>query len=378
MIKKDAKELLKKYSFGTCNPEEKAWLETWYLDWKKEDELNLSEEAFEAAEKIMWANLNGRMLKEAKVPVIQRLIYIAAAVFILVSAAVLFFHNPAKTDISIKTGYTINDIDPGTDKAILTLANGKQLTLEGTKKGLLAKEGNSKIFKTADGHIAYNSGKASAALAVLNKLETPKGGQFMLMLPDGTRVWLNSASTLIYPTAFIGKERKVKLIGEAYFEVAKNKKKPFMVTSGTQIIEVLGTHFNINSYPDEQSIKTSLLEGSVKVTNGNSLVQKVLKPGEESVMQKSDGAIAVNQADVEDAVAWQQGYFLLKNEDLQMIMRRISRWYDVRVVYKGSIPVKQFGGMISRSKKISEILKLLESTGSVHFKVEGKEVTVLN
>ena len=301
----------------------------------------------------------------------------AAAVALIVAGAALIFYpdkKPVQNNVIVKK----NDVRPGGNKAILTLANGEKISLTDSGNGQIAVQASMKITKTADGQIVYEildkptEGETSAP--EYNTIEAPVGGQWQVVLPDRSRVWLNARSSLTYPTYFIGSERKVKLKGEAYFEITHNSKMPFKVASKTQIVEVLGTHFDIMAYDDELTTRTTLLEGSVKISdNGRS---RILTPGEQA--QVSDAAIRVtDQVDVEDVMAWKNGYFKF-NESLESIMRKIARWYDVQVIYANNVdPSLNFGGKISRYKNLSSALKIMELTGNVHFKVEGRRVTVM-
>ncbi|XHR97523.1 FecR family protein [Mucilaginibacter sp. UC70_90] len=234
------------------------------------------------------------------------------------------------------------------------------------------------INKTADGRIVYNSSKSSASdnaeKPVYNTMTTPRGGQYWVVLPDGSKALLNAASSLTYPTNFSGTERKVELTGEAYFEVAHNPDKPFRVYSKSQVVEVLGTHFNINTYDDEPDIRTTLLEGKVKVTSVVKNQVRVLKPGQQAVLNTY--SFNVNDVDVEDATAWKNGTFTFENNDIQQIMRMVSRWYDVDVVYKGTLPADKFTGFVSRFSNVSEVLRMLQLTHKVKFKIDGKQITV--
>ncbi len=208
-----------------------------------------------------------------------------------------------------------------------------------------------------------------------NTITIPRGGQYQVILPDGTKVWLNSASSLKYPTVLLVNERKVERTGEGYFEVAKNKNMPFKVKFNEEEVEVLGTHFNIMAYTDEGETRATLLEGSVKISKGE--FSKVLVPGEQTISQNNQANFTVRPADIESVLAWKNGIFSLQNSGIHQIMRQIARWYDVDVVYQGNLEDKVYGGRVSKSKNISEILRNLELTGTIHFKVEGRRITVM-
>jgi len=266
-----------------------------------------------------------------------------------------------------------NAIMPGSNKAILTLQDGSKIVLNDAKDGTLAQQGNAKIIKLATGQLVYDKTGTAPAKVLYNTMSTPRGGQYKLTLPDGTEVWLNAASSITYPTAFVGNERNVSITGEAYFEVAKDKSKPFRVRSGNQAIEVLGTHFNVMAYPDEDAIKTTLLEGSVKITENNEV--QILKPGEQAVVDKN-GGLKISVADVDDALAWKNGYFKFSRVNIKYIMRQLARWYDVDVVYEGNVPHDEFVGKIGRGENIEDVLHILE-LDRVHFKIEDKKIIVL-
>lgn len=313
---------------------------------------------------------------------------IAAAVLLIVTIIGFYSrenHNQKKEGIS-KTDnrHYKNDILPGGNKAMLILADGAKILLDEADNGVLATQAGIKIRKIG-GQVVYEaSGQLkSGSEFSYNTITTPCGGQYQVALPDGSKVWLNAASSLRFPASFSGKERKVELTGEAYFEIAKNKNMPFKVISANQSVEVLGTHFNINAYPDEATINTTLLEGRVKVSqlaNGNSLRNaavlrtQLLKPGQEARL-KDD--IRILNVDAEQAIAWKEGSFIFSKENIESIMRKVSRWYDVEVRYEGNITREEFIGSVSRYERVSELLSVLELTGLVHFKIEGRRITVM-
>lgn len=297
----------------------------------------------------------------------------AAAVLVCLSAGILFF--TAKTEQVPKIAAQHQHmIVPGGNKAMLTLADGSKLPLSEEGIGKIANQGEVLITKTAQGELIYSQGGSAVATGGYNIIETPRGGQYQVSLPDGTRVWLNAASSLKYPVVFQGTERRVELNGEAYFEVAKNKKLPFKVFSNQQTVEVLGTHFNINSYPEEGLQKTTLLEGSVRVSLLNSTA--ILQPGQQAQVRKNQ-TIAVSEVNTEAVMAWKNGYFRFYQEDIESIMRKVSRWYDVDVEYKGGISQEKFSGTISSAKNIHQVLEMLEATNAVHFKIEGRRIAVM-
>lgn len=314
---------------------------------------------------------------------VWRQISVAASILILLSTALYFYatRQPEKMASANQTPESkiVEPITPGGDKAVLTLSDGSRIILDNAKNGILANQAGVSIQKTSKGKLLYTFSNSSASAkdfhenVIYNKIETPAGGKYQVNLPDGSMVWLNASSSLRFPALFSGDTREVELTGEAFFDVAKNKNKPFKVITKDQIVEVLGTQFNINSYADEGSIKTTLIEGSVKIIYKDKVV--LLTPGQQ--FQPKNLNVKVVEADTEEVVAWKNGYFLFKNEDIQSIMRKLSRWYNVEISYSGEIPQVGFGGNISRSKDISEVLNVLQLTNAVHFKVEGRRIIVM-
>ncbi len=268
-----------------------------------------------------------------------------------------------------------NDVSPGINSATLTLADGRKVILSAAANGKLAEQSGVNISKTAKGELIYEiKDNKTADKLKYNTLSTTKGEQYRIRLPDGSLVWLNAASSLKYPVSFNGnKERKVELNGEAYFEVAKNKAQPFLVTTNKQTVKVLGTHFNINAYPDEPATKTTLLEGSVQISSSSKV--KTLKPGEQSAL--TDDKISIKEVNTEEGIAWKNGYFVFDNENIKSIMRKVSRWYNVEVVFEGDVAEKEIGGMISRYENISPVLELLKATKAINYKLEGKRVVIM-
>jgi len=375
MNKQQAKELVQRYNQGLATAEEKAMLENWYM--QKSDSLSLVDEEidFNAIDTTLRAaTFNYAGLQEQHAAVATKRFKLwpriaAVASIILVIAAGLLYFNYNQTTPGGLNAARDNDIAAGSNKAILTLANGKQIVLTDAKNGALANEDDALIKKTADGQLVYEGTAGNKSAALYNNVATPKGGQYTVMLSDGTKVILNAASSLKYPTVFKGADRTVELTGEGYFEVAHNKSKPFKVISKGQIVEVLGTHFNINSYADEPNVKTTLIEGSVNV-NGI-----VIKPDEQAILTASN-QVVVKQVDAADAVAWKDGLFKFDHTDIRTLMRQIARWYDVDVVYEGNVKDEQFYGKIERSYTLSEVLMVLER-GNVHFRIDGKKIIVM-
>lgn len=310
---------------------------------------------------------------------------VAASVFLVLAIGAYFWfdnnNNTPEKSLTQTSSEKQADLAPGQNKAVLTLADGKKIILDSAAIGQLT-QGTTKILNKG-GHIIYN-GNSAGTEVLYNTLSTAKAEIYSMVLSDGTRIWLNASSSIRFPVVFKGAERKVEISGEVYFDVAHNKSMPFKVLANGMEIEVLGTSFNINCYKDEASMKTTLLEGKVKVRTGNGPVS-FLKPGQQAQVFSSpptggedQGARAIqviNNVDLQQAIAWKNGYFQFYRDDLQTVMRQIARWYDVEVVYEGEIPRREFQGKLHRNTNASEILKILEKS-KIHFRIEGKKIIV--
>jgi ferric-dicitrate binding protein FerR (iron transport regulator) len=293
---------------------------------------------------------------------------------IAAGGAYLLQQKPAEPPVTVAHQ---QDIPPGTNKATLILGDGSVVTLDSAGNRVISQGGTA--IRQQGGQLQYDA-RGAAAEVTYNTLATPNGGQFKVRLPDGTQAWLNAASSIRYPTTFSGEKRVVEITGEVYLEVARQQGHPFVVQIKTASgsggeVEVLGTHFNINAYNDEPLIKTTLLEGSVKVTTGNGRYS-VLRPGQQSAVNSSGAINILEQVNIGAVIAWKQGYFSFAQTDLRSVMRQIGRWYDVEIVYEGAVPDKKFGGAIPRDSPASEVLKILEVSG-VHFRIEGKKIVVI-
>ena len=367
------KDLLEKYNAGNCTAAERAFVESWYIQNTafnnappsqqiKEDQyesLNLlTGHIYQKPASRFWPNFS-----------------VAASILVLFSVgAYLLTAKRMQQPLHLAHNKTEkHDVIPGGNKAVITLANGSTVLLNGAKNGVLASQGNMVISKTADGKVVYHAAGQNPQVTGLsyNTATTPRGGQYQFTLADGTKVWLNSASSIKYPVAFNGTERKVELTGEAYFEVAHNAKLPFRVVSGNQTVEVLGTHFNINAYADEDMVKTTLAQGSVKVITASG--SRIIKPGEQA--QQQNGSLNIAQVDVDEALAWKNGFFYFKDNNITEVMRQLSRWYDVSVKTEGALPERRFSGEISRNVNLAQLLDIL-SFKRIHFSIEGKLLTV--
>lgn len=323
---------------------------------------------------------------------LRRWLAIAASAVVVASVAIYLF---LLTDVTEKPRMTLAEaaaqagIEPGTDRATITLGNGRTLELDGVVNGLMAEEAGVRIQKLADGQISYESASQHTDVpGMRHTITIPKGGQYQLELPDGSMVHLNSESTLTYPVRFTGHERTVELEGEAFFEVRKygegessadglagNKRWPFKVVTNDQVIEVLGTKFNVYAYRDSD-VRTTLAEGSVKVSNMTGL-SALLKPGEVAVLDKNNDKFSVKKANLNIELAWHNGYFLFDDERIESIMERVARWYNVDVEYHGDLSGKRFGGIFQRSKSISQLLESFRETGLIEFTIEERRVIVM-
>lgn len=309
----------------------------------------------------------------------RKFIWAAASIMLVIACASLFLlvrkHSSTQVMSKSESKQQTNDIMPGTSGAILKLDDGSSVVLDNAANGNLVQQGNTLVVKSGAA-ISYVNGKGESEKQVqYNTVETPRGRQFQLVLEDGTKVWLNAASSIRFPVAFIGDQRKVEITGEAYFEVAKNKQKPFQVMCNGSMVEVLGTHFNVNAYEDEESMNTTLLEGSVRVEKGKD--QKIIKPGEQAQVHHDGSVRTLTSVNVDEVVAWKNNSFLFDNTDVKKLMRQLSRWYNVDIEFKGQTDEPlTFNGMIPRTVTLSTVLKMLESTGDVKLSIEGKKIIV--
>jgi transmembrane sensor len=368
-----AKQLIDKYLSGKSTIKEKTALESWYLIYSENSKDALPAPDYLNLEQEMWPIIEKRTDPGMKKMRLSFRITIAAAVIVIISG--LYFYNRNNTIKQRQQSNGLNRIVAGKNAATLTLANGKVITLSHAKTGLVVSPA-SLVYN--DGSVVQDNTPSSVSGAQMIAA-TPRGGEYQLTLPDGTKVWLNAESKLEFPSNFKNvKQRIVRLSGEGYFEVAKlSTHVPFIVKTGKQMLEVLGTHFNINSYPDEGSVKTTLLEGSVRIWSQKGQYEVVLKPNEQSVLTGSS-PIQVKEVDTDEALAWKNGDFIFNNDELESIMRKVARWYDVEIVYTEP-PSKSmhFGGMVSRAKNISGVLNIMQSTGLVSFEVQGRKITVI-
>ena len=318
-------------------------------------------------------------LEHSKVRMLfSRWVAYAAAVLLVIVSGVVFFaqRKTAPKVVTLPKQDLVKEIPPGGNKAILTLADGATISLDDAQKGDIARDGNAEIVKAGSGGtLVYHAMAGKQEAIAYNTITTPRGGQYQLDLSDGSKVWLNASSSLRFPTTFNGKDRTVELTGEGYFEIARNTAMPFAITVNGIRVQVLGTRFNINAYHDEPVIRTTLIDGAVRVVAAEE--EMLLKPGQQAVASPGDaGSLKLDpDADLEEVMAWKNEIFNFKNLDIETIMRQISRWYDVEVVYVGKKPEGHFTGMISRNTPALTVLKMLEY-GGVHFTIASKKIVI--
>ena len=387
-------QLILKYNRREINPEETKELLAWVAELPERQELfaSLTQSApleeqlrqyMDYEEERLLDRLN--RLRQDGVPPDARVLYTrtrrrrwilaAAALFFVIGVGGYWFslHKPISTARVQQPVLPKMDVAPGGNKAILTLAGGRQIVLDSAANGLLAEQGNALVKKLADGRLAYSATDKESAVITYNVLSTPRGGQYNVLLPDGTQVWLNAASSITYPTAFSGTERRVTISGEAYFDVTTDPGKPFLVQVNGLEVRVLGTQFNINAYADEPGIQATLLKGSVLVSGPGHRVK--LQPGQQA--QAINGTLSVLPSpDLEQVMAWKNGLFKFNGTPITEIMRQVQRWYDVDIEYHGQVQQLTFSGKIPRRDYASQVLKMLEETGGAHFFIEGKTIKV--
>lgn len=384
MTEQEVRSLLKKYNSGQASPQERDLLEIWYHNQFKSGDFHVESLDIDTLKNEIWQGTLKKGLLNRRNSVRRHAQWypIAAAIVVLLGVGIYFYRISRKSVDTYTIAELANpavDIKPGGNRATLTLANGRVIDLRDDKKGIVINASS----------LTYNDGteiaKSENAPGLNNIITTPKGGQYNIVLPDGSRVWLNAASTLKYPSQFDSQERSVELIGEAYFEIEKvnlaDKKtaKPFIVKSKTQNVEVLGTHFNINAYEDDPITTTTLLEGSVNVLSTG--LPAMLTPGQQSVVQTGEKT-KILSADIDKAIGWKNGEFIFYNERIEKVMKDIARWYDVEVIYQDHVKDKMMWGSVSKFENISKVLKMIELTGVVRFDIQiqedGRRVYVMN
>lgn len=396
MSPEQAKQLLQKYRLGLCSEEEKQAIEAWYNSLADQGEWSWAKSEKQTFKERLKDTIDGNIKMNFIEPTVKKQfrfwrLMAAAVLFLFIAAVPLYFlfrPSHADTPVAKHPGKPLkNDVTPGMDGAVLVLAGGNRINIDSTSGNVIAKEGDVNIVKK-NGHLVYenNNGLANANTG-FNSIITPRARQFHFTLADGTGVWLNAASSIRYPVVFNADVREVEITGEVYFEVAQIKapgkpegKIPFIVkinkanNHGGQV-EVLGTHFNINAYDDEEFVKTTLVEGKVKVSHNNQ--QLLLTPGNQSILDKKGNIRLSKNVDTEQILAWKNGYFSFDKTDIASAMRQLERWYDIKVVFQdGKIPEEYFWGDVSRNSSLSVVLKAFEMSG-IKFMIDGNNVTVL-
>lgn len=389
MNQAEINNLLDRYLGGQCTAEEERRIEKWLdQDLNEVNEWTLlspeEKKTFLASlYRDIEKKIHGARIISMK---LRRRLWIAAAVFFFFVAGggiyLAFFNKITEKGTARQSVPDVrfkNDVAaPGVSRATLQLADGRIVYLDSAQSGSVAMEGNVKVVKTADDQLRYevNSAGGGAADAAVryNTVSNPRGSKAIsLALADGTQVWLNAESSITYPTAFAGKERRVEMRGEAYFSAAHDPDKPFIVKKGAIEVRVLGTEFNVNTYEDESSIAVTLVRGAVRVNSGKRV--QTLTPGQQARVDRAGDIRLVRDADIDEVIAWKNGLFQFKEADIETVMRQVARWYDVQVVYQGK-PNIHFGGKIDRNSTLVQMFNILETSGA-HFSIDGKKVTVL-
>lgn len=380
MNKKEADQLIENYLNGSASPAECLLVENWYASQNEKQFLSESDN-FEHLKEELFENILLKAKLKSPITINSLWPKIAAAALIVMTLSATGYYFGKKDavlmTITRNKQSPAQEISPEVNKAILTLANGLKIQLKGSRNGLLATDGNVRINKMADGQIAYDDENKSVRQISFNTMTTPRGCQYNVTLADGTKVFLNAASSITYPTNFIHNDRTIILNGEAYFEVAHNALKPFRVISNGQTIEVLGTHFNVHSYQDESINKTTLLEGSIKITSGKTNAR--LEPGQQSLINQNGkvAGIVISEVNTDESIAWTHGFFEFKNASTREVMLSAARWYDLNITYSNETSDIKITGSISRNVNLSGLINLLEFEG-VKFNINGKNIKVLN
>ena len=335
----------------------------------------MSDAELERETQEVYAQLQTKLTKRNSPLTILSLKWAAAAAVIIIFGlgSYLFIHQSNRAPQTAQ--HRVKDIAPGSNKAVLTLANGKKISLTDAGEGRLAQQNNVAINKAKNGELSYDISTGNLSSVIRwDTLTIPRGGQYKLILADGTKVWLNAGTAMRYPEVFSNNNRSIELLyGEAYFEVVHNAAAPFRVLMKEQVVEDLGTHFNINAYADEPDVTTTLLEGKVKVSKGAQ--SQIINPGQQSITRQTSNDITVGIGNAESAISWKEGHFHFQSADVQTVMRQLSRWYDVDVTYNGTIPARTISGDIDRNATLSTALKIIGLL-NIHYQVEGRTITI--
>lgn len=387
--------LIRKYLSGEATEREKLQVEQWYESFDKsalkfadgkeeimDESTSRSLQAIrEKITKLRLEEIQEVSSKVAKRNFRWRWAAAAAVLILLAGGFYTLFFKAGSVQPKMATATAIKkDFKPGGNNAVLTLANGKQIILDSVSTGTLSLQGNTKVIKLNNGLLAYNANQRSQitdqrSQIEYNTISTPRGGQYEVVLPDGTKVWLNAASSIRFPTSFTGKEREVQVTGEAYFEVAKNVDQPFRVFVKGMTVNVLGTQFNIMAYNDELGIKTTLVQGKVKVVTNNGQ-SEVLEPSEQAMINENGEMSIVKNANINEIVAWKNNLFWFDNDNVHEIIKQLSRWYDVDIQIKGDIP-DLFTGSIPRNIAFSKVFEVLQKTGSIHYEIKNDKTIIV-
>lgn len=369
-MKKDVKDILERVASGHFDQQDEEIAKRWLFDLHNTGLDQHTEDELKATSEEIWSQVQKESVPVRRMTLWSRIASIAAVILILgVAGYIIYQYQQAVQPAEIQVA-EIETILPGGNRAYLTTESGEVITLSTDQSGLIIGE----EILYADGSIVEGI-EAGSKLVQRLTMTVPKAGIYQVQLPDGSKVWLNSVSKLTYPSSFIGEERIVELEGEAYFEIAKDSKRPFRVYSKGQEIEVLGTQFNVNSYAEEQHTTTTLLEGSVKVKATASGKDVILEPGEQATLQDNQ-QFSISQVNKEEAIAWKNGLFIFNDQKLEHIMEQVARWYDIEVVYEKKIPSVVLGGVMSRKEPLDRLLSILERAGKVKFTIEKNKIIV--
>lgn len=375
-LKKDFLKLVEKYLNGSASPEEIDAIESYYSHFSGDPDITdgLNEQEISSLKANLREKIDIKIAPDEKrvIPIHKRRSFQVAASILLFLMIGLFAVNKFKKE-PLKVKAENFDLAPGGNKATLTFADGSKIDLTTAKNGTLKAQPGSHIIKQNEQLTYATAAEKKATEVTYNTLTTPRGGQYHVTLADGTKVWLNAASSLRFPTAFTGSERVVELTGEAYFEVVHDSKQPFKVKTANQIIQDIGTRFNVNCYTDEDAAATTLVEGSVKILAAKG--ETMIKPGQQYLLKTSGVAELKGDVDIDEVTAWKNGMFQFNNADIKTIMRQVSRWYNVDVEYSGQVPASTYHGRISRNSNASAVLKILELSG-IDFTIERGKIIV--
>ena len=396
MNKEDFFIILGRYNQGIATKEEKHFLFAYYKLFDLEEDVlekldsdskqELRNSIKKEIDKGIHENDNTRSLDSKEDTSKFHFKWFAAAMIVAVSSLGYFFFNRSVDKRSNHTElvkHSAEKIVPGSNQALLTIGNGEIIVLSDEKNGVVSQQSGVSVRKSTDGQLIYETEKTIAEKPLLNTVSTPRGGQYQLILTDGSRVWLNAASSIRFPSVFGTTERLVEITGEVYFEIAPDPLKPFKVKSENQHIEVLGTKFNVNTYEDEISSKTTLIEGKVSISKttaeGKPVLggRRIMKPGQQATVDKNRSDIHLESVDTEQSVAWKNGYFKFEKADIQTVMRQICRWYDLEAEYRGKVNTDLFAGEIKRDEDVNKVLRIFQLS-NIDVRIKGRKIIISN